>query len=128
LFRDKNHNLFDLKTHKFDSSISPSRDTYEYHHIDDGSQAHRKRAQEQRLLRVSDHDLPYFWKHCIPDNGNKCESDEQYHVQTEDHDGNPIQPVAIVWEIMEKDGDLDMLVGCLKVVFEKLIYLFLSPL
>ena len=48
---------------------------------------------------------PYPWEHRIPNQGYRSEDAEQNYVQSKDDDRNPIQPVAVIGQIVNEYAD-----------------------
>lgn len=94
-----------FNTDKFDGSISPSGNADEHNHVHNGRKSHWKGTEEERLCRMSNHNPPDFRKQCISDNGDHSEGNEKRNVQAEDHNGDPVEPIAVVGEVVEKDRD-----------------------
>lgn len=52
---------------------------------------------------MQDHDFEDLWVEGIAQQANDASHDEEDHVQRKYNDGDPVQPLSIVWEVVQQD-------------------------
>ena len=86
-------------------SLSPGRHTHQDSHINQRRQTHRERSQEQTLMRMPKHGWEDLRVHGIPQTRNEREEEEEHQVQHEEDLGNDLEPVSVVGQLVQQDGD-----------------------
>ena len=89
-----------MSNYQIDGFWPPRWHTDKNNHIDDCCEAHWKGADEKRLHWVPYHCKPYFRIYGITENGYHEKDTEEKDIQGEDDDGYPIEPAAIIGQIV----------------------------
>ena len=56
-------------------------------------------------MRMPKHGREDLGVHGIPQAGNEREEEEEHQVQHEEYFGNDLEPVSVVWQLVQQDGD-----------------------
>lgn len=83
---------------------APRRHAHKHHHVDDGGEAHGERPDEQGLHGVPDHGHEQAREEGVAQDRDEQENTKEADVETKDDDRQPVQPVAVVREVVEQDG------------------------
>lgn len=75
----------------------------EEHHFNNGGKPHRDGAQEERIDRIVDHDSEYLRVESVAQSGHYGSEGEEDHVQNEEDNREPVQPVGLVGNRDEQD-------------------------
>lgn len=84
--------------------VAPRGHADEDHEVDNGREAHGERAQQHRVRRVIEHLPELVGPHGVAHDGDGEEQREHGNVEREDDDGDVVQAVELVGEVLEEDG------------------------
>lgn len=83
--------------------MPPRRHAYEYDHVNQRCEPYRESGKEQALVAVAEHGGEVFGVLEVAQRGDESEEQEQCEVEDEEDGGDYVEPVGVVWNLVDYD-------------------------